>query len=141
LRADSHVVAAELSGAVPGLNAMELAGPEAVLQTDQRKLQVFKSTATGLSFEADTSPDLADPRYLVVKRQLRGVASWFENPAYRADTGDYVVTSDGKLVGIMVGRERCFIVTKDNLLDCAATIPLADARQFQPAWQTYRKLK
>ena len=141
LRADPHIVAAELSGAVPGLSAMELAGPEAVLQTDQRKLQVFKSTAAGLSFEIDTSPDLADPRYLIVKRPLRGVASWFENPAYRADTGDYVVTSDGKLVGIMVGRERCFVVTKENLLDCAATIPLADARQFQPAWQTYRKLK
>jgi predicted nuclease with TOPRIM domain len=141
LRADPHVVAAELSGTVPGLSTMELAGPEAVLQTDQRKLQVFKSTATGLSFEADTSPDLADPRYLVVKRPLRGVASWFENPAYRADTGDYVVTSDGKLVGIMVGRERCFIITKDNLLDCAATVPLADARQFQPAVATFRKLK
>ena len=141
LRADPHIVAAELSGAVPGLSAMELAGPEALLQTDQRKLQVFKSSAAGLSFEIDTSPDLADPRYLIVKRPLRGVASWFENPAYRADTGDYVVTSDGKLVGIMVGRERCFIVTKDNLLDCAATVPLADARQFQPAWLTYRKLK
>ena len=108
LRADPHVVAVELSGAVPGLSTMELAGPEAVLQTDQRKLQVFKSTATGLSFEADTSPDLADPRYLVVKRPLRGVASWFENPAYRADTGDYVVTSDGKLVGIMVEPGKVF---------------------------------
>src|ERR1019366_4750856 len=64
LRADSHVVAAELIGTVPGLSTMELAGPEAVLQTDQRKLQVFESTAAGLSFEVDTSPDLADPRYL-----------------------------------------------------------------------------
>ncbi len=141
LRADPHIVAAELGDAVPGLSAMELAGPEAVLQTDQRKLQVFKSSAAGLSFEIDTSPDLADPRYLIVKRPLRGVASWFENPAYRADTGDYVVTSDGKLVGVMVGRERCFIVTKDNLLDCAATIPLADPLQFQPAWLRYSKLK
>ena len=141
LRADPHVVAVEITGAVPGLSTMELAGPEAVLQTDQRKLQIFKSTAAGLSFEADTSPDLADPRYLVVKRPLRGIASWFENPAYRADTGDYVVTSDGKLVGIMVGRERCFVVTKDNLVNCAATVPLADARQFQPAVETFRKLK
>ncbi|HXI84732.1 MAG TPA: hypothetical protein VNL17_11665 [Verrucomicrobiae bacterium] len=141
LRADPHVVAVELSGTVPGLSTMELAGPEAVLQTDQRKLQVFKSTATGLSFEADTSPDLADPRYLVIKRPLRGVASWFENPAYRADTGDYVVTSDGKLVGIMVSREKCFVLTKDNLLNCAATIPLADARQFQRSVETFRKLR
>ena len=141
LRADTHVVAAELIGAVPGLSTMELAGPEAVLQTDQRKLQVFKSTAAGLSFEVDTSPDLADPRYLVIKRPLRGVASWFENPAYRADTGDYVVTSDGKVVGIMVGRERCFVLTKDNLVNCAATVPLADAQHFQQAVETFRKLK
>jgi uncharacterized protein YoxC len=142
LRADPHVVAVELTGgAVPGLSTMELAGPDAVLQTDQRKLQVFKSTAAGLSFEIDTSPDLADPRYLVVKRPLRGIASWLENPAYRADTGDYVVTSDGKLVGIMVGRERCFVVTKDNLASCAATVPLADAKNFQQAVETFRKLK
>jgi septal ring factor EnvC (AmiA/AmiB activator) len=141
LRADPHVVSVELSSAVPGLSTMELAGPDAVLQTDQRKLQVFKSTATGLSFEIDTSPDLADPRYLVVKRPLRGVASWFENPAYRPDAGDYVVTSDGKLVGIMISRERCFVVTKDSLVNCAATVPLADAKNFQQAVVTFRKLK
>ncbi len=133
LRADPHVAAIELDRAVPGLNTMELAGPEAVLQTDQRKLNVFKSTAAGLSFEVEASPDLADGRYLSVKRSLRGVAAWFENPAYRADTGDYVVTSDGKLVGIMVSRERCFVLSKETLLNCAATVPLADKQQFQRA--------
>jgi predicted nuclease with TOPRIM domain len=133
LRADARVVAIELDRAEPGLSAMELAGPDAVLQTDQRKLQVFKNTAAGLSFEADTSPDLADTRYLVVKRALRGVAAWFENPANRADAGDYVVTPDGKLVGIMVNRERCFILNKDAILNCALSIPLTDGQQFQRA--------
>jgi hypothetical protein len=116
---------------------MELAGPDAVLQADGRKFQVFKSTAAGLSFEADTSPDLSDPRYQVVKRQFRGVVGWFENPANRAEVGDYVVTADGKLVGIMVTREKCFVLSKENIANCAVTLPLADKQQFQRAVQSY----
>ena len=94
-----------------------------------------------LSFEADTSPDLADTRYLVVKRALRGVAAWFENPAVRGDVGDYVVTSDGKLVGIMVSREKCFVLTKDTLQNCALNIPLSDSHLFQQAVTKFRRLK
>lgn len=141
LDADPHVVAIELSRPVPGLTTLELAGPEAPLQTDQRKLHIFKSTAAGLSFEVDMSPDLTDPRYLVVQRALRGIAGWFENPAVRGDVGDYVVTSDGKLVGIMVSREKCFILSKDNLQNCALSIPLSDGRQFQQAVTKFRRLK
>jgi predicted nucleic acid-binding Zn-ribbon protein len=141
LRADPHVVAVELSQPMPGVTTMELAGPDAIVQNDQHRLYVFKSTAAGLSFEIDTAPDLADARYLVIKRAMRGVAAWFENPAYRADVGDYVVTSDGKLVGIMVSRERCFILGKDNLTDCALSIPLTDGRQFLRAISQFQKLK
>jgi hypothetical protein len=133
LSADPHTVAIELSDPVPGLQTMELAGPNAVLQTDQRKLNIFKSSAAGLSFEVDASPDLSDPRYVVVKRPMRGIATWFENPAYRADAGDYMVTADGKFVGIMVNRERCFILNKEAIQNCAATVPLLSARQFQAA--------
>jgi hypothetical protein len=141
LRADPHVVAVELGQPTPGVTTMELAGPDAIVQSDQHRLYVFKSTAAGLSFEIDTAPDLADARYLVVKRAMRGVAAWFENPAYRADIGDYVVTSDGKLVGIMVTRERCLILGKDNLTDCALSIPLTDGRQFLRAVTQFQKLK
>jgi hypothetical protein len=141
LRADPHVVAVELSQPIPGVSTMELAGPDAIVQNDQHRLYVFKSTAAGLSFEIDTAPDLADARYLVVKRAMRGVAAWFENPAYRADVGDYVVTSDGKMVGIMVTRERCFILGKENLTDCALSIPLTDGRQFLHAVSEFQRLK
>ncbi|MEI6084652.1 MAG: hypothetical protein WCS70_10160 [Verrucomicrobiota bacterium] len=141
LRADTHVAAVELKQTIPGLSVMELAGADAMLQADQRKLNIFKSNAAGLSFEVEASPDLADGRYIVVKRTLRGPATWFENPAYRADTGDYMVTTDGKLVGIMVSRERCFILNKDNVRDCALTAPLTDAHQFRSAAQQYSKAK
>jgi predicted nuclease with TOPRIM domain len=133
LAADPHTVAIELADTVPGLQTMELAGPDAALQTDQRKLNIFKSSAAGLSFEVDAAPDLSDPRYIVVKRPLRGVAAWFENPAYRADAGDYMVTGDGKFVGIMVSRDRCFVLDKEAIQKCAASIPLISARQFQTA--------
>jgi predicted nucleic acid-binding Zn-ribbon protein len=141
LRADPQVAAVELSQPSPGVSTMELAGPDAIVQNDQHRLYVFKSSAAGLSFEIDTAPDLSDARYLVIKRALRGVAAWFENPAYRADVGDYVVTSDGKLVGIMVSRERCFILDKNNLSDCALSVPLTDPGQFQRAMVRLHHLK
>ncbi len=141
LVANPQVVAIEIARPIPGLTTLELAGPDAPLQTDQRKLHVFKSTAAGLSFEADMSPDLTDPRYLVVQRALRGVAAWFENPAVRGDVGDYVVTSDGKLVGIMVSRDKCFILSKDTLQNCALNVPLSDGHQFQQAITKFRRLK
>ncbi|HUJ72506.1 MAG TPA: hypothetical protein VLZ30_09685 [Verrucomicrobiae bacterium] len=141
LAANPQVVSLELTRPVPGLTTMELAPADAPLQTNGNKLHIFKSTAAGLSFEVDMSPDLADPRYLVVQRPLRGVAGWFENPAVRADVGDYVVTSDGKLVGIMISREKCFILSKATLQNCAVSIPLSDGRQFQEAVTKYRRLK
>ena len=133
LSASPQTVAIEISDPVPGLQTMELAGPDAALQTDQRKLNIFKSTAAGLSFEVDASPDLSDPRFLTIRRQMRGIATWFENPAYRPEAGDYMVTSDGKFVGIMINRERCFILDKEAIQNCAATIPLLSSRQFQAA--------
>lgn len=141
LRADPHVVAVELDRLTPEINTMDLAGPEKLFQNDDRKLHVFKSSAAGLSFEIDSTPDLADARYLVIKRPLRGVAAWFENPDYRPDGGDYVVTSDGKLVGIMVSREKCFIVSKDNIFACALNIPLNDKQQFLQATRQLSKIK
>jgi hypothetical protein len=72
---------------------------------------------------------------------LRGVAAWFENPAYRPEIGDYMVTADGKLVGIMISREKCFILSKATLQNCAVSIPLSDKGQFQQAVSKFRRLK
>jgi len=141
LHGNKHVVSIEVGPTAPGISTMELAGPDALLQTDLSKLHVFKSTAAGLSFEVDAAPDMTDARYLVVRNQMRGIASWFENPAYRPEAGDYMVTGDGKLVGIMVSRERCFVLSKENILDCALSVPLANAAQFESAVQQFRGLK
>lgn len=140
LRADPHIAAVELSEPLPGLTATDFADA-GVLQSDQHKFQVFKSSAAGLSFDVDTSPDLSDSRYLIVKRSTRGLATLFENPAYRADTGDYMVTSDGKLIGVMVSREKCLVLTKDTLASCALAVPIADRQQFPAAVKEYRHLK
>jgi predicted nucleic acid-binding Zn-ribbon protein len=141
LRDDPRVVAIELKSLMPGLSAMQLAGSNDLFHSDQARLHVFKSTEAGLSFEIDAAPDLSASSYLVVKRPLRGVASWFENPAYRPDVGDYVVTPDGKLVGIMVSREKCFVLGKDNILACALSISLSDKRQFPQVAKQFQKLK
>jgi len=126
LKADGRIVALEVAGDF----GMELAGSDAVLKSDLRNLHVFKSNAAGLSFEAEIAPDLTDSRYLIVRRPLRGLAAWLENPAYRADTGDYVVTPDGKLVGIMVTREKCLLLTRENIADYSATVPLNNKSEF-----------
>jgi hypothetical protein len=141
LKADPHVVAVELSQPPPGLTTMDLAAPGQIFQSDERKLYIFKTTAAGLSFEADTVPDLGDARYIMVKRNLRGPATWFENPAYRPETGDYMVTADGKLVGIMISREKCLVLNKDTILACALSVSLSDRQQLQRGVVQLSKLK
>jgi hypothetical protein len=140
LKADPRVATIALPADAPGVTTLELAGGEAVF-SDTRKLHVFKSNAAGLSFEVEVSPDLADGRYLLLKRPLRGVVAWLENPAYRAEAGDYVVTTDGKLVGIMLNREKCVILTAENLSNYASTIPLDDRRRFQQTVQRLPSLR
>jgi type II secretory pathway component PulC len=142
LKTDARVVAVPLEGEVPGLTTLELAAPGAAFQAGaQNKLHIFKSTVAGLSFEVETTPEMTDSRYLLVKRTLRGVASWFENPAYRPDTGDYMVTADGKLIGIMISRDKCFLLSKDDFQSCALSVPLADKQQFQNAIGQYPKVR
>lgn len=141
LEADPRVLLIPVTPTSPSLTAMKLAGPAALYQTDDRKLHVFKNTAAGLSFEVDTSPLLADTRYLVVKRPVRGMASWFENPAYRPEPGDYVATADGLLVGIMVDREKCFVLDAGDAGSCALSIPMSDKQAFQRATVAYRSLR
>jgi hypothetical protein len=139
MKADARVVALPLESLASGQTPLELAAPGAAYQ--QGKLHIFKSTVAGLSFEIETTPEMTDSRYLTVKRTLRGVAAWFENPAYRPDTGDYIVTADGKLVGIMISRDKCFLLGKDDFQNCAMTIPLTDKQQFQRAVEQYPKAR
>ena len=52
-----------------------------------------------------------------------------------------MVTADGKLVGIMVSREKCLVLTAEQLQTCALAIPLADPRQFGRAARQYGRLR
>lgn len=90
------------------------------------QLYVFKSTGAGLSFITETAVDLADHRYRVLKQPLRGVAAWFENPAYRGQLGDVLIAPDGRLAGILVARDRAYLVTPRTVLDCP--MPLSATR-------------
>jgi hypothetical protein len=77
-------------------------GDEAVAARIHCDIESHAAGSLRLDIDAVNDADLADSYYLVIKRPLRGVAAWFENPANRAAVGDYVVTADGKLVGIML---------------------------------------
>ncbi|MCX7914683.1 MAG: hypothetical protein N3A53_00055 [Verrucomicrobiae bacterium] len=119
---EPRLVFVPLPALVSDVQPLRLAEAETV--SDQ--LYVFKSTAAGLSFVAETAVDLADERYRVLKQPLRGMAAWFENPAYRGQLGDALLTADGQFVGILVARDRAFILTPQTILDCP--LPVSSAR-------------
>ena len=51
------------------------------------------------------------------------------------------MTADGKLVGIMVNRDHCFVLSKENVMDCTLSIPLADKKEFLRAARQFPKIK
>lgn len=130
LAADARVAAVPLDDAASIATGLQLAGAESVQQGGQGRLHLFKTTSAGLSFEVETAPLLEDARFLLVKRGMRGVAAWFENPAYRPARGDYLVTPDGKLAGIMVTNEKCLVLTRETIAACLQSIPLSDPAGF-----------
>lgn len=119
---EARLVFVPLPDTIPDLEPLRVADAGGVVD----QLYVFKSTAAGLSFITETAVDLADHRYRVLKQPLRGVAAWFENPAYRGQLGDVLITPDGRLAGILVARDRAYLVTPRTVLDCP--MPLSSTR-------------
>lgn len=112
-----------------------LAGIAVFEKRGTRDIYVFKRTAEDAGFAVDITPDQEHPGYLTIRRSLRPWVNFLSdhfllNSGSRPEAGDYVVTAEGTLVGIMVDKTSCCILSEEQILRPAKQISLLDLPGF-----------
>lgn len=112
-----------------------LAGIAALEKRGTRDIYVFKRTAEESGFAVDISSDQEHPGYLTIRRSLRPWVNFLAkhfllNSSSRPEAGDYVVTVEGTLVGVMVDETRCCILSEEQMLRSSKQISLLDLTGF-----------
>lgn len=100
-----------------------------------RDLYVFKRTAEGLGFAVDIAPDLGHPGYLLLRNTYNRFINFLttqlvSTAAQRPEAGDFVVTSEGAVVGVMVNAERAYVLADADITTGGRAISLATPRDF-----------
>jgi len=139
---DPQLAAAGITNIAP----MKILGRPALEKRGTGGLHLFKRSSEGLSFAIEASFDMNDPRYLVIRRNVRAWASIFQNaftnPNARPEAGDFVVTEEGAFVGLMVDNQRCLVLDTSPLAAGARAIPLDTVKAFaDQVNQLHRSLK
>ena len=136
---DPQLAAAGITNIAP----MKILGRSALEKRGTGGLHLFKRSSEGLSFAVEASFDMSDPRYLVIRRNVRAWASIFQNaftnPNARPETGDFVVTEEGAFVGLMVDNQRCLVLDTAPLAAGARAIPLDTVKAFVDQVNQFRR--
>jgi len=141
---DPRIISVDCSrdaGVGPGLTKLEqvrpmtLAGMAALDRRGTRDMYVFKRGMEEAGFAVEIAPEQDQPGYLAIRRSTRSWVSFLADhflidAASRPEAGDYVVTAEGTLVGIMVDKARCCVLSEEQLARPARKISLADAEGF-----------
>ncbi|MCX6907862.1 MAG: hypothetical protein NTY01_07460 [Verrucomicrobia bacterium] len=131
LQEDPQVVLIPLPiGRANSQTAMPLIGRAGLQRRGTGELRLFKATTSGLSFEANASPNMADPRYLVLKG-LSWTAKTFSPADAQAESGDFITTNEGSLIGIMVDERRCYVLDEAALGDIRFSLPVSSPIAFR----------
>jgi len=112
-----------------------LTGIAALEKRGTRDIYVLKRAAEEAGFAVDISSDQEHPGYLAIRRSLRPWINFLSkhfllNSVSRTEAGDYVVTAEGTLVGVMVDETRCCILSEEQMLRPAKQISLLDLTGF-----------
>jgi len=117
-----------------GIPPLPVLGRDALDRRGLGDIILYKRAAEGFSFAVETTFDMTDPRYLIVKGYLRNWASAvrkvFVSQNARPEAGDYLVTSEGAMIGVMVSPSACLILGAPSGKGQAASIPLDNAEAF-----------
>jgi hypothetical protein len=111
------------------MSPMKIIGRQALEKRGLRDVYLLKSSTGGIGFMAETTQDLDAPGYLLIRRTFRPlldkVARYlFVNPESRPEPGDFLVTAEGEVIGVMVDDRKCFILTEEAVAKSARRIPL-----------------
>ena len=100
-----------------------------------RDLYLFKRSAEGQGFAVEVSPDLDRPGYLIIRRALNRWMNFLathllSNTGTRAEAGDFLVTAEGEVVGVMVDDLRGYVLADGDLLNAGAAVEINGPAPF-----------
>lgn len=118
---------------VNAMAAFPLVGRDRVVAQGLRDTFVVKSTIEGSLFRVEASVDLANKRYVRVnppsvpiRDQIPGIADRSVTP----EAGDYLATSEGDLIGIMVSDRVAYILDESDIEEIRFRLPLNNNTEF-----------
>ncbi len=122
-------------GGAPRVKATALLGRAGLEKRGARDLYIFKRTGEGLGFAVELAPDLTKPGYLTLRstynRFINFLTTQFVSAAaQRPEAGDYVVTAEGAVVGVMVDDQRAYVLGDADFAAGARAISLGTPRDF-----------
>ena len=118
------------------LTPMQLIGPGAMDKRGPKDCFLFKRSAEGLGFAVETAPNFERPDQLVIRRTFRPwlnflASNLLSNPGTRPEAGDYLVTADGLLIGLMLDTEKTLVLDAQVLQREPRRLPLNDVKTFE----------
>ncbi len=131
-------------GRLSGIRPMPIIGYAELAQRGARDVFLVKRQADGAAFAVDAAPDQATPAYLKIRRALRPWANfvarrlWLD-PRSQAEPGDFIVTAEGAMVGVMVDEQRCRVLDAADFGTAARPLPLADIESLRQMLAPLRK--
>jgi len=139
---ERHIVLIDLTPRDPGdarvlsqIKPMQMISRPNLEKRGTKQIYLFKRTLQGLSFEVEASLDMQDAHHLIVKR----------NPAARKadrfipEAGDFLVTAEGEMVGMMIDQERGYLLSAETLALSGTVIPLDDIKAFAARASRYQR--
>ncbi len=91
------------------LQPLELIGKDALTKRGTRDVFLVKRNAENAAFPVEATPDQAEPSHLKIQHSLRPWANFMArrlwlDPKSQPEAGDFIVTAEGKLVGVMLNE-------------------------------------
>ena len=100
-----------------------------------RDLYLFKRTGEGLGFAVDIAPDLSRPGYLLLRNTYNRFINFLSTQlistaASRAEAGDFIITSEGAVVGVMVDEQHAYVLGDADFTTGGRAVALTTPREF-----------
>ena len=113
----------------------KLIGRAGLEKRGARDLYLFKRSAEGQGFAVEVAPDLGRPGYLIIRRTYNRWINFLathllSNAGTSAEAGDFLVTAEGEVVGVMVDDLRGYVLSDSDLLNPGVSVEVTGPGPF-----------
>lgn len=141
LETDPRAVQLTLEALPEGVEPVPVIGREALELRGLSDVYLLKRRTGGLLFEVNASFNMADRRYLEIPGLAPDGSATRAAADVRPTRGDFVVTAEGELIGVLVTDRRCLILSAADLQRHRTIIPVGDRAAFAEKARTLSGLE